>query len=154
MSVNRIFHNMMDFSPQVYRLLAAAGVTKIRELAEIIDEKPNVISNWNSRKRIPANKVLKCSQIVGISPTWLQTGEGEMRPDKPQDTEGQFSALISEEPGAYNAEPINISRWEAQLLKLLRSCPPETQQSIFDKAIAGAISKKETENLKGNGRQE
>lgn len=65
------------------RLLRAAielkpGVVANRsDLAKYLDESPQTITNWQSRG-IPASKLYKVAAKVGVSPSWLETGEGDM----------------------------------------------------------------------------
>lgn len=59
-------------------MLEAAGVRKVKELAEIIDVQPNVISNWKTRG-IPAREQLKCSEVLNVSVDWIKYGEKASR---------------------------------------------------------------------------
>ena len=65
---------VMEFCLQVQRLLQASGVSKLKELAEIIEENQNTISNWNSRGRVPEKRIIGLSQIVGCRAEWLEFG--------------------------------------------------------------------------------
>jgi hypothetical protein len=79
LAVNRENHIMKKFCPQIERIMYLLGVDKIKELGEIIGEKPGKISMWNSRGEIPKKEILPISQKVGCNPTWLDTGEGPMK---------------------------------------------------------------------------
>jgi phage terminase Nu1 subunit (DNA packaging protein) len=63
---------------QVDRLIDASGAKSVKQLADIIGERPNTISTWKERG-IPAKKILSASQIVKCRAEWIATGEGEAR---------------------------------------------------------------------------
>jgi phage repressor protein C with HTH and peptisase S24 domain len=64
------------------RLLDAArekfpGVVETpSDLGRLIDESSQSLTNWKSRG-LPKSKITKLAKIVGVSPDWLESGEGE-----------------------------------------------------------------------------
>ncbi|MDP5362418.1 MAG: helix-turn-helix domain-containing protein, partial [Paracoccaceae bacterium] len=69
----------------------AAGMDQ-KALAEKLGVKTNVISGWeNDLKEPRANRLQMVSGILGVSITWLLTGEGD-GPDAPDDHARTHSA--------------------------------------------------------------
>ncbi|KQB97257.1 XRE family transcriptional regulator [Loktanella sp. 1ANDIMAR09] len=71
----------------------AAGLTQ-QALAEKLGVKPNTIAAWeNDTKEPRANRLQMVSGVVGVSMSWLLTGEGE-GPDAPDSETSLTSDLV------------------------------------------------------------
>jgi len=132
MDVKNKNHTLTGFCPQVSRLLEAAEVGKINELAAIIGENPNVISNWNTRKKIPSKKILRASQIVFCSPIWLETGEGEMRSAEEEARWQKVSGVLNPPPETHKVTSSTQISWKNQTGKDSPSRPPAKTEQDFD----------------------
>ena len=71
----------------------AAGLTQ-KSLAGRLGVKPSVISGWeNDTKEPRANRLQMLSGLLGVSLSWLLTGEGE-GPENPEDGQIISSDLV------------------------------------------------------------
>jgi transcriptional regulator with XRE-family HTH domain len=71
----------------------AAGLTQ-QALAEKLGVKPNTIAAWeNDTKEPRANRLQMVSGVIGVSMSWLLTGEGE-GPDAPDSETALTSDLV------------------------------------------------------------
>ncbi len=72
------------------RLYAAAkelhGIDKQAEIARMLNASSQTVKNWETRG-ISKKGLLDIQRIMGISPEWLNSGEGEMRHEAPRQNE-------------------------------------------------------------------
>lgn len=104
----------------------AAGLTQ-EALAAKIGVKPSVISGWeNDIKEPRANRLQMLSGILGVSLSWLLTGQGE-GPDGP-DEDAPMSADVADllaELRALRAQMVRSGEKLGQLEKRLRKALKE-----------------------------
>lgn len=60
------------------RIQASFGGKSLKEIAELLGEKPSTFWNWaTERTDIPTKVLAKIATATGVSLNWLLTGEGE-----------------------------------------------------------------------------
>ena len=68
----------------VDRLLEALGITRDAELVEILGSRPQTVSSWRSRARVPMDAYITVAERSGCTLDWLVTGRGaKLRSDAP-----------------------------------------------------------------------
>lgn len=58
------------------RLMEAAGDVSQADLARRIGESEQTLTNWKTRG-VPRSKSIQLASILGVTPTWLETGRTE-----------------------------------------------------------------------------
>ena len=103
---------------QVERLMQAAGLKWINQIAELLNVHPNAVSNWKTRG-IPARQLVEAANILCVSSAWLETGVGSMRP---WEAIGDLGSLTEQ---------------EIRLVKCFRRCTEKIKSETMEYVIDG-----------------
>jgi hypothetical protein len=136
---------------QIKRMLEAAKVSKVKELAVIVGEKPNTLSMWKKRG-VPEGEIFRISHLLGCDPEWIRTGEVEKRPAKEVSSSRSLDselaqlalATVKEQTGDQQVE-LTIEEVTRELM--IRSLPEEVRKSI-DHAIQSAWAAEQAKQSK------
>ncbi|RYY79955.1 MAG: helix-turn-helix transcriptional regulator [Moraxellaceae bacterium] len=86
--------------------METATPKKVRgvDLARAVGVKPPSVSDWLSgkSKKMEGENLLKASKCLGVNPTWLANGQGEMRPLSQSQTLG---TMTQNQSGQSSSEP-------------------------------------------------
>ena len=115
-----------DIENIILRLRSVTGSNTDMALASYLEIKPNTISGWKARQKIPFEECFNVSKREGVSLDWILTGEGEMYKKKPNETQSK--------PG----QNLDTNREMDKLVELLEQLPePERSETIKEIQMLG-----------------
>ncbi len=110
----------------------SAAAVNMAETARRAEIRPNTLTNWKSGKteRPRRNDIEKVARVLGVSPDWLLTGEGQMLPP----LEPLNLQACAREPGGepYTAPSLDIALLQQALQAALKVAPKETPERLAE----------------------
>lgn len=129
-----VVNKPLNFGDRLRQAREAAGFATQAALAEAAGFKhQSTIGNMESGRNKGSRHIAHLAQVLKVSPIWLESGEGDMRPEAARD--GRIM--------------VPVTSREELMLEFFKKLTPEQQTTLLNDLRAAADANRITEKAKG-----